>query len=149
MIPGSGRSPWEGNGNPLWYSYLENSMNRGVWRVTGRRVTKNCIFSEAITEFIKKITWSSCRDLFFNPVIKLNPNSIHFNPFFLLFFSCYLNTYMCFYFSLFNFHFTLLFLVVPFLNLINISHFLISFLDLGNFVLLALQSQTENLKERP
>ena len=31
-IPGSGRSPGEGNGNPLQYSCLENSMDRGVWR---------------------------------------------------------------------------------------------------------------------
>ena len=30
-IPGSGRSPGEGNGNPLWYSYLENPMDRGAW----------------------------------------------------------------------------------------------------------------------
>ena len=33
-IPGSGRSPGEGNGNPLQYSCLENSMDRGVWRAT-------------------------------------------------------------------------------------------------------------------
>jgi len=30
LIPGSGRSPGEGNGNPLWYSCLENSMDRGA-----------------------------------------------------------------------------------------------------------------------
>ena len=30
-IPGSGRSPGEVNGNPLQYSCLENSMDRGVW----------------------------------------------------------------------------------------------------------------------
>ena len=30
-ITGSGRSPGEGNGNPLQYSCLENSMNRGAW----------------------------------------------------------------------------------------------------------------------
>ena len=30
-IPGSGRSPGEGNGNPLWYSCLENAMDRGAW----------------------------------------------------------------------------------------------------------------------
>ena len=30
-IPGSGRSPGEGNGNPLQYSCLENSMNGGAW----------------------------------------------------------------------------------------------------------------------
>ena len=29
--PGSGRSPGEGNGNPLQYSCLENSMDRGAW----------------------------------------------------------------------------------------------------------------------
>ena len=33
-IPGSGRSPGEGNGNPLQYSCLENSMERGVWLAT-------------------------------------------------------------------------------------------------------------------
>ena len=31
LIPGSGRSPGEGNGDPLQYSCLENSMDRGVW----------------------------------------------------------------------------------------------------------------------
>ena len=32
LIPGSGRSPGEGNGNPLQYPYLENPMDRGVWQ---------------------------------------------------------------------------------------------------------------------
>ena len=31
-IPGSGRSPGEGNGNPLQYSCPENPMDRGAWR---------------------------------------------------------------------------------------------------------------------
>ena len=30
-IPGSGRSPGEGNGSPLQYSFLENSTDRGTW----------------------------------------------------------------------------------------------------------------------
>ena len=30
-IPGSGRSPGVGNGNPLQFSHLENSMDRGLW----------------------------------------------------------------------------------------------------------------------
>ena len=34
LIPGSGRSPGEGNGNPLQYSCLENPMDRGAWRAT-------------------------------------------------------------------------------------------------------------------
>ena len=33
-IPGSGRSPGEGNGNPLQYSCLENSMGGGAWWAT-------------------------------------------------------------------------------------------------------------------
>ena len=32
--PGLGRSSGGGHGNPLWYSCLENPMNRGAWRVT-------------------------------------------------------------------------------------------------------------------
>ena len=34
LIPGSGRSSGVGNGNPLQYSCLENSMNKGAWRAT-------------------------------------------------------------------------------------------------------------------
>ena len=33
-ISGSGRSPGEGNGNPLQYSFLENSKYKGAWRAT-------------------------------------------------------------------------------------------------------------------
>ena len=40
MIPGSGRSPGEGNGNPLWYSYLGNSMDRGAWQATVHGVAR-------------------------------------------------------------------------------------------------------------
>ena len=39
-IPGSGRSPGEGNGNPLWYSCLENPMNRGAWQATVHGVAR-------------------------------------------------------------------------------------------------------------
>jgi len=34
LIPGSGRSPGEGNGNPLQYSCLENPMDTGAWQAT-------------------------------------------------------------------------------------------------------------------
>ena len=40
-IPGSGRCPGEGNGNPLQYSCLENPMDRGAWRATVLGVTKS------------------------------------------------------------------------------------------------------------
>ena len=33
-FPGLGRSPGEGNGNPLQYSCLENPMDRGAWQAT-------------------------------------------------------------------------------------------------------------------
>ena len=38
-ILGSGRSPGEGNGNPLWYSCWKNSMDRGAWRATVHEVS--------------------------------------------------------------------------------------------------------------
>ena len=41
VIPGLGRSPGEGNGNPLQYTCLENSMDRGAWPVTIHGVAKS------------------------------------------------------------------------------------------------------------
>ena len=43
LIPGLGRSPGEGNGNPLQYSCLENPVDRGAWWATVHRVTKSWI----------------------------------------------------------------------------------------------------------
>ena len=40
-IPGSGRFPGVGNGNPLHYSLLENPMDRGAWQATVQGVAKN------------------------------------------------------------------------------------------------------------
>ena len=40
-IPGLGRSPAEGNGYPLQYSYLENPMDRGAWQATVHGVAKS------------------------------------------------------------------------------------------------------------
>ena len=40
-IPGSGRSPGDGNGNPLQYSCLEKSMDRRAWQSTVCGVTEN------------------------------------------------------------------------------------------------------------
>ena len=39
-IPGPGRSPGIGNDNPLQYSYLENSRDRGAWRAAVHGVTE-------------------------------------------------------------------------------------------------------------
>ena len=40
LIPGSGRFPGGGQGNPLQYSCLENPMDRGAWQATAHKVTK-------------------------------------------------------------------------------------------------------------
>ena len=40
-IPGSGRSPGEGNGSPLQHSCLENPMDGGAWQATVHGVTKS------------------------------------------------------------------------------------------------------------
>ena len=40
-VPGWGRSPGEGNGNPLEYSCLESSMDRGAWWVSVHGVAKS------------------------------------------------------------------------------------------------------------
>ena len=50
-IPGSGRSPGEGNGNPLRYSCLENSTDRGGWWATAHGVAKE---SDTTQQLISK-----------------------------------------------------------------------------------------------
>ena len=41
LIPGLGGSPGEGNGYPLQYSCLENTMDRGAWQATAHGVTQS------------------------------------------------------------------------------------------------------------
>ena len=53
-IPGSGRSPGEGNGNLLQYYCLENPMDRGAWQATVHGVAKSwaqlCDFTHSLTD---------------------------------------------------------------------------------------------------
>ena len=56
-IPGSGRFPAEGNGNPLQYSCLENSMDKWTWRATVHRVTKESDTTEWLTLSTLWILW--------------------------------------------------------------------------------------------
>ena len=46
LIPGSRRSPGAGIGNPLHYSCLENSVDRGAWQATVHRVTEESDITE-------------------------------------------------------------------------------------------------------
>ena len=46
LIPGSRRSPGRGNGTPLQYSCLENSLDRGDWQATVHRVAKESDMTE-------------------------------------------------------------------------------------------------------
>ena len=49
-IPGSGKSPGEGNGDSLPYSCLENFMDRGGWEATVHRVSKGSDTTEQIKD---------------------------------------------------------------------------------------------------
>ena len=49
-IPRSGRSPGVGNGNPLQYSCLEHSMDRGAWQPTVHAVTKESDATEHVAQ---------------------------------------------------------------------------------------------------
>ena len=62
-IPGSGRSPEGGNGNPLQYPCFENPMDRGAWQATVHEVAKSRtrLSTHAIANLIKNID-----DIIFN-----------------------------------------------------------------------------------
>jgi len=49
-IPGSGRSPGGGNDNPLYYSCLRNSMDRGTWQATFHGVSESDMTEQPSTE---------------------------------------------------------------------------------------------------
>ena len=55
LIPGLGRSPGEGNDNPLQYSCLENPMDRGAWRATVHGVTK--VWTQLSMHFLYTYTY--------------------------------------------------------------------------------------------
>ena len=51
-FPGSGRSPGGGHGNLLWYSCLENPMDRGTWWATVHRVAKSSTLRKQLSTHI-------------------------------------------------------------------------------------------------
>ena len=68
-IPGSGRFPGEGNGNPLQYSCLENTMDRGAWWATVHGVTKSWtqLSTRTHTTYIVTLSLNLSLILSYNP----------------------------------------------------------------------------------
>ena len=60
-IPGSGRSPGEGNDNSLQYFDLENPMDRGAWWATVHRVTKSQTQLKLLSMHVHKTATSKIR----------------------------------------------------------------------------------------
>ena len=56
-IPGSGRSPGGGHGNPLQYSFLENPRDRGVCRATVQRVIESWTRLKQLSTHAHKLFW--------------------------------------------------------------------------------------------
>ena len=95
LIPGSGRSPGGGNGNPLQHSCLENPMGRGAWRATVHGVSKesdttehehhpihvHCRSFKNISKQEKAFFWTfKCTDVGIQKLLKfLNFNLHYFN----------------------------------------------------------------------
>ena len=69
LIPGLGRSPGEGNGNPLKYSCLENPMDRGAWWATVYGVAKSRTRLSDFTYVVKVLI------LFF--IVYISPSDIY------------------------------------------------------------------------
>ena len=77
-IPESGRSPGEGNGNPLQYSCLGNPMDRGAWRATvmrSQRVRQDLATQQ---QQMDKANTNTRTDLSVSIKKKLPPNWLHF-----------------------------------------------------------------------
>ena len=57
LIPGLGRSPGGGHAQPLWYSCLENPMDRGAWQAKVHRVTKKQLCTHTCIPCSTLATW--------------------------------------------------------------------------------------------
>ena len=77
LIPGSGRSPGGGHGNPLQYSTLENPMDRGAWWATVRGVAKS---RTVLKRLSMHMTPKGGAFFFLHPVYSLHHTSPHVFP---------------------------------------------------------------------
>ena len=72
LIPGSGKSPGGGHGNPLQHPCLENLMDRGAWRATAHKVAQS--------DTAEAIAWAL--GAAGNGILRCNESSKSFNLFF-------------------------------------------------------------------
>ena len=88
-IPGSGRSPGEGNGNPLQYSCLRNFMDRESWWLTDHSIaesdTTECL-STAIETEVKDTALKECELVSAAHLFSVSHYPKHFHTFSLIFF---------------------------------------------------------------
>ena len=81
LIPGWGRSSGEENGNPLQYSCLENSVDRGAWQATAHRVTQSWtqlkLFSMQYADYCK-FSWLSVKLRWKNTKKRIRENCSEF-----------------------------------------------------------------------
>ena len=61
LMPNLGRSPEEGNGNPLQYPYLENFMDRAAWRAKVHGLTKESDMTEQAHTLTHSCNSSNCK----------------------------------------------------------------------------------------
>ena len=73
FIPGSGRFPGEGNGNPFQYSCLENPMDGGVWWATVHRVANS---QTRLSEWLNDLVWIRQVNILFNFQSSIQPSFI-------------------------------------------------------------------------
>ena len=73
-VPGSGRSPGEGNGNPLQYSCLENLTEGGAWQATVHGVTKSRTQLSDFTMYLEiEFNYSFSTFMYFNFFLPVVP----------------------------------------------------------------------------
>ena len=64
LIPGLGKSPGGGYGNPLQYSGLENPMDRGAWRATVHEVTRSQTRLKRLNTHMQQKLTQHCKAIF-------------------------------------------------------------------------------------
>ena len=78
LIPASGRSPAEGNGNPFQYSYLGNPIDRGAWLATVHEVTKRLDTTEGVNNNTLEFMLQFCLQQTFISFISLQSQLLYY-----------------------------------------------------------------------